>query len=373
MVVLGLIDNVRGPFFPEILQDLQLDAAIGSLFFAVSSFFAAVLSTFGARIPGIRSAEQLLIYGCWAMAVGFAWIGLAPVFAWTIVGCVFLGASIGAISVAQNILVYESAVGEKRRRLYSGLHSLYGLSALGAPLVASVMRGLGFDWRTSFVCMGLLPLVVIGLAWHKGRGEHQIHPSENGGALTKTDRRVAWFYAFLLSLYIWGELSLSTRLVQWLRMNHGMAPDQANLLLAVFFATLLVGRLSFGLFALSRWNNWWVMNLCALGAAMSYLATLHVSPWAVAVLGLTLAPFYPAMMDQVAHRFHRKSSHALSIVIGFSSMSVVGMHITLGWINNQFGLTLALDTCALALIVLALILAARRFWPPPIFDVRLTH
>jgi hypothetical protein len=41
-MTLGLIDNARGPFFPEILKDLELNGTYGSTFFATTSLLAFV-------------------------------------------------------------------------------------------------------------------------------------------------------------------------------------------------------------------------------------------------------------------------------------------------------------------------------------------
>ena len=54
---------------------------------------------------------------------------------------------------------------------------------------------------------------------------------------------------------MFGELGVSTRLVTLLRTVYGMAPDEANNYLAIFFALLLTGRIIFTMADPRRLSN----------------------------------------------------------------------------------------------------------------------
>jgi fucose permease len=291
--------------------------------------------------------------------LGAGFVGIAFLHSWTpaLIAAIVFGVGYGGLNLAQAILINESVTGERRRRLFSGLHAMYGLASLMAPLLATAMRAAGFDWRTTFFGLAALPLAfaVVSARW---RGQSKVHlPEQRPKPLSKSEWFETVLHALILASYLWAEISVSTRLVLWLRREHGFSPELADNYLAGFFAMLLLGRVIFGAIGFQRFSNWTVLATSALLGSALYFAGLLITPSLLLLSGLAMAPFYPVCMDQVSRHFGAKSSQALGFVIGFGSGAVVVMHIAIGAIEDHESLTLALKVCATILGLLGLALA----------------
>lgn len=346
LLVLGLLDNVRGPFFPEILSELQLNGSAGSLFFAVTSMMAFLGSWSCQFILKKRDSMFLMWVAGFNFAVGYIAIALSHDFFIVLAACALFGLAFGIWNVGQNLLIVEGCAPEFRRRAFNGLHSMYGLAALLAPIVASGFRWVGFDWRQSFLALSVFPLWlgIWSFAWRdKTRAHSEESPAQ---PFTPAERRLGWVLALILAGYLWGELSVTTRFVLWLRTDLGFSPDRANFYQSAFFAGLLGGRLILSFVPLKGISNWSLMILSSgVSALLLYLGLLSSPLW-ILLSGFTMSPFFPVLMDQINLMFGKKSAQALGVVIGSGSLSVVVMHVVIGGVTDWMGLTLALKICA---------------------------
>lgn len=353
----GLIDNIRGPYLPEVIQDLSLSGTSSSMYFALSSLAAFTGSLISPWLLHRGSAATLLLWSNLLFGVAFAALSQAPNLPLLLTCAIGLGLGFGTLNLAQNVLVHEAAPARLRRRLFSGLHSMYGASAMCAPLTASLCRWLELTWRSSFLLISLLPVVVALCALPFRGGSALSHEEKQSARLNRSDWRAALGVAFIASCYLLGEISVSTRMVLWLRSERGFLPDAANLYLAAFCVLLLGGRVAFTLyhFSLSNEN---VLRISAILSALFYGLGLAVAPEFVVLSGLTMAPFYPVIMDYVTERFGRKSSSAMSLVLAFGSLSVVVMHAALGVISDWKSLSYALWMGPVGLAMIGVF-----FWP----------
>lgn len=354
LLVLGLIDNIRGPLFPEILQDMQLGGTNGSAFFAATSLFAFIGSWSSHALVERRSSLSLMRLSCLGLALGFALVALCHVYALMLAACAFFGWAFGALNLAQNLMVFEGSPAHLRRRFFSGLHSMYGLAALLAPLVATLFRSMGMDWRQIVLWLAGLPVLLV-VTSAKMTHRPSAH-SQTQGTMGAEEWRRCLVFSMMMAGYLWGEISVSTRLVLWLRTSENFAPDLANLYLTGFFVTLLAGRLVFSFFPIHGISNWAVLWISAGLSALLYGLTLSHHPAWILLAGLSMAPFFPVAMDQVSVLFPGKSAQALGFVLGFGSLSVVVMHLSIGWLTDQYGVGTALriGPTTLLLIFMAL-------------------
>jgi fucose permease len=354
LVTLGLIDNIRGPFFPEVLADLGLNGTRGSAFFAVVSFFAFIGSMTSHIWVKRWSTLSVLLTASLVFGLGFALVSRSHSFPALIASCMVFGLAFGTLNVTQNVLVCEGSTPRSRRQWLSGLHGAYGISALTAPLIATFLRGHGFSWRDSFLLLAAAPVLMtlFGIWAKPPRPLHEGKPL----ALARSDRRYCVLFCALMAMYLWGELSASTRLVLWLRAERGFSPSDADMLLAGFFLALLSGRLFFMFVHFPRLNNWLVLCLSAFLGAGLYVLSLHASPWIVVAAALAMAPFYPVVMDQASAVFGNKAPQAMSYIIGVGNLSLVVMHVTIGWLGDVMGVTAALHCGGAALAVVGLLI-----------------
>lgn len=351
---LGLIDNIRGPFYPEILKDLDLNATRGSAFFAVTSL-CAVLGSFSAHHVHRLSTLQKLLAASVLFGVSFAAIGQARDYAAMVVFCGLFGLGFGVLNVTQNVLVCEATAPHRRRRVLNGLHAMYGIAALTAPLVATTFRWLEISWRLGFALVAVVPLAVAVIAYRQPAPAalRTAKPSPLPRALVVK----CVLFSALMAAYLWGELSVSTRLVLWLRSERGLNPEHAEFILAGFFLALLSGRVFLSFVHAERVGNWLILMVSMGVGAGLYFIGLHSSPWWIVMAGLAMSPSFPVLMDQASVSFKEHAPQAMGTIIGVGNLSVMLMHVTIGRVSDQWGLTYALSLCAGMLLAASLSLA----------------
>jgi FHS family glucose/mannose:H+ symporter-like MFS transporter len=351
LLLLSVLDNLRSPFFPEILNDMHWNNFAGSAFFATTSLFCFLASWWSQSVIRRHSSLFLLGSASFFLAVGYASIAWSYNFLTMMLACAVFGFAFGGHNLAQNMIVVEASPVHLRRRLLNGLHSMYGVASIIAPLMASGFLLLGWTWRSAFFATATLPLLtVVAVQFFKSRKPVKIsaHPEP----LSSDEWKLCILFAIMMALYQFGETSASSRLVLWLRTERGFAPETANLYLSGFFAFMLVGRVFFGVVHFRRLSNWMILCGSAGLSAICYALGLAASPLWLVVSGLAMAPFYATALDQLSVTFHKKSGQAFGFILGVGSLSSVAMHLVVGWGTDVFGLTRALTIGPVSLAVL---------------------
>ena len=160
LLFLGWLDNSRSPFFPDIIQSLQLTAIQGSLFFAVTSLVSFGTGFFNDRLLKRVTSLQMLQVSSVVMGLGFFLIAQSSGVLTLLLAAALFGLGYGSLTFVQNVIVQEWAPAAMRRRIFIGLHSMYGLAALLAPLSGSAFITFGWSWRKAFMLLGLLPVLL---------------------------------------------------------------------------------------------------------------------------------------------------------------------------------------------------------------------
>lgn len=360
LLLLGWLDNSRSPFFPDIIQTLELSAVQGSSFFAVTSLVSFLTGFFNDRLLKRVSSLQLLQVSSAILGLGFFLIAEAPSFTFLLLAAAIFGLGYGTLNFSQNVIVQEWAPAAYKRRIFLGLHSMYGIAALLAPLSASGFMIAGWQWRKAFLVLSLLPVVLAFVSRKLFRNPpksvgmaKEIHVSTSDLSGT-----ALWIAALSVAFYMFGEIGVSTRLVLLLRTTYGQNPETANTYLALFFVLLLLGRLVFALLDFRHLSNRYVMIASAGSSAiiLSLSLGLHHPFW-LPFSGITMAPFYPVGMNYLAETFGtRHAARALSFGIALCSLTTVILHFSVGVLTDFFGLEHALWLAPAGLCVCVLFL-----------------
>src|SRR5262249_54553582 len=101
LFILGLMDNSRGPFYPDILSDFGVNVTKGSLFFATTSMFSFIGSLAGHRWVRGGSSFKLLVASMMGFSLGFVAIALSPTWPVLCVACAVFGLAFGGLNLSQ--------------------------------------------------------------------------------------------------------------------------------------------------------------------------------------------------------------------------------------------------------------------------------
>lgn len=336
----GLADNIRGPLLPEIMKTYGLNHSQGSLIFAVSSIVGVVSSILAQRIIKKLGLLKALTFACLFLAAGYFLVFWAHDFTLMLAGIALFGFSMGLLGVTQNIMGSVAAPPEKRRKVLSGLHSMYGLSSFVAPFVVTYAMIRFSDWRYSFLIVALFCVVIIvSLLFSRERPspvEEDLAPTTPYKATLRS-----WFDGLTLALYVGAEILVSSRIASFSRENFNYDFAQASQLVSYFFAFLLAGRLFFMFFQspLSTKNSLFLSLILSL--IFLYLG-LEFHPLWLALTGLSMSLFYPFIITYLSEKYQTHVSQVISKALILQSICIVLMHLGVGLLSDGLGLKKAL-------------------------------
>lgn len=347
MLVFGLLDNVRGPLFPDVLKDFALSDSRGSLFFFVTSAAALVNSVLSFSWMRWLAPVSAMRWFTLVQGSSLLVIGLSSTFESVLVGCALLGFSNGGLGIAVNVLTVRAASEGKRRQALAGVHGMYGISSLLAPVVAVLLARADFAWREIFLALALGPAAIAIQAFWPRRAKS---PAAVASASPRDDRapgakRRSWepalLFAGILATYVTAEVLVGTRLVLFARREAGYGEEGASLLLSLFFLLLFVGRLLFALVHFPA-RNPVILATSSLVSAGTFALGIVVSPVWLAVSGLTMSMFYPCAISYLNDELGERAGFALSASLTVQSLCLTSMHLLVGGLSDRFGLGKAL-------------------------------
>lgn len=377
---LGFLDNARGPFFPLVLQDLHLSDTSGSWLFSVTSLLSFMASYSCRWLIPLAGSMRVLRGSLFFMGLGFVGLGFGGSYSSVLVASGVLGIGQGIGSVAQHVLIQESSPESHWRRLFSGLHSIYGMASFLAPLIFAYAIGLHYPWnKIVFLFSGVPFVILIFSLFHFSRGGGVrnspirsssdecikgtgLESSSEGRGVGKSSgifqRSLSLWMAMILATYLVGELSLTTRMVLYLKRVTQWSDASAANALTCFFLLMFLSRLVFFLSPGSmNSSSRHVLSYCLISSTLLYGLGLSYHPFFLILCGLSLGPFFPVFIETIAQVFGKQASRAFSVAISFGTLMIVTMHYGLGRLSDDMGIQVALWLGPVSLLFSFLILS----------------
>lgn len=351
---------MRGPAFPSMLAWFDVSASAGSMIFAISSLAGLPVILLGrVWLRHVGSVRSHLIF-LFLIAIGCAGIGLSGYldngFMTLLASCTVFGLGAGGLAITMNVLVAYGSSDKNRRRLYSGLHSMYGISSVLAPLVFSAAIGAGYDWRILFIGISMLSFIVFIQGLRTKQIAHERQSTDKPSGLSYVKRLKV---GFILSFYVAAEIVISSRLVVFAMDRLRIRDVEAAIYLSVFFALLLAGRFIMSVIPVPcRTYN--MMMASASSSLALFLAGIAIHPAFMSACGLTMSFFFPFGMEWISKRFSENINFMMaSVMISVDAVLLV-MHWTVGLATDTFGIRNAMLIGPTFLIATIALLAASR-------------
>lgn len=307
-IALGLPDGLLGVGWPSIRADfgIPLDA-IGMLLLAAvagymtSSFFSGTLL---ARI----GVGRVLIASC--LITGLALIGYTLVPEWWMMVALGLFAGLGAGAIDAGLNTYVAAnFGEG---VMQWLHASWGIGVTLGPIIMTVGLTTLDTWRFAYrVVAGFQIVLAVCFAltlsmWSQNKapagGEQEKRLTDYKTPMGATLRQPrVWLSVLLFFLYVGAETSLGTWTYTLLTESRGVDKTVAGFFAGSYWFTFTLGRIAAGMIAGRAGVNKLVLG--GLSGALVGAALLIWNPFelanvlAVAIIGLSIAPIFPAMIS----------------------------------------------------------------------------
>jgi MFS transporter, FHS family, glucose/mannose:H+ symporter len=355
LFILGFVDNARGPFYPEFLSSFNLLDSQGSYIFSfsslssfVASFFAKKwLERFGLflsdRIFLIIQALSILIFGL---------SGLYQSFPLMLLASVLFGAAIGGLGVCNNLLVAKGSDPIRLRQFFSGLHSMYGLASIIAPMIAGWVLAQRWPWHNFFLSVSLLALLPLIYSF---RVINNVDEKSHDRKIQSANWRLSLLIATFSGFYVASEIVISSRLVIYLQTHLQTDKVLSANYLMYFFIFLLTGRV---LVSIRAWRvqNITLLNISVIASILFMLLGLYAHPFFLALTGLSMSYFFPCATSYISSKFPAVFEDIMTKVMIGINLNLFFMHWLFGQISTAYNIQMAMHLSLIYLLVVFILL-----------------
>ncbi|MBC7465813.1 MAG: MFS transporter [Bdellovibrio sp.] len=351
MFALGIADNTRGPLFSDLLSAFKLSNWQGSMSFALASAAGLVGNVSSTYLFKKFNLADTLSGALFIMASGLLLMALAPDFNLYILGAIFFGYSMGLMGVTQTLMINESVQPLNQSKAMSGMHGIYGLSSLVAPLVAAQAPRFIDSWRAAFFVVAAIAfLVALSSVALKAKPNFVVHEVLQEKVDSKKPIKTLFFLGGIFAFYVVAEILVSSRLALYMRTYFQMDLEASSQYVTYFFMFLLFGRLVFALkaFRISLRRQ---LNISLILSLSFLILGLNVHPFFLVMTGLSMAPFYPLSITYISEQTGIYKRPFLTFAISFQSVCVISMHMGVGYLTDQFGLFYAFGVGIISLVL----------------------
>lgn len=349
-IALGLPDGLLGVGWPSIRASFSIPLdAIGMLLTAAVTGYmtSSFISGFLLSRLGVG---RLLAASC--ALTGVALIGYTLVPEWWMMVLLGVVAGLGAGAIDAGLNTYAAAhFGEG---LMQWLHASWGVGVTIGPIIMTIALTSLNSWHAGYRVVGgfqlaLAACFVLTLAMWERNGapagsEEPKRLTDYKTPMGETLRQPqVWLSITLFFLYVGAETSLGTWTYTLLTESRGIAPTIAGLFAGSYWATFTVGRVVAGVFARRAGVNLLVMGGLVGALAGALLLIWNPAAWvnllAVGLIGIAIAPIFPALMSGTSQRVGEKyaantigmqmAATGLGTAVIPSTMGILARHITL--------------------------------------------
>ena len=331
-IALGMPDGLLGVAWPSIRASFSIPLdAIGMLLTASVTGYMTSSFLSGPLIARM-GVGRVLAASCALTGMGLIGYTLVPVWWMMVLLGVVAGLGAGAIDAGLNTYV-ASHFGEG---LMQWLHASYGIGVTLGPIIMTIALTTLNSWRVGYRVVGGFQLLlatgfVLTLAmWDRKEAsagaEEPKKLTDYKTPMGETLRQPqVWLSALLFFLYVGAEVSLGTWTYSLLIESRGVDPAVAGFWAGSYWATFTIGRIVAGLYA-KRVG----VNLLVSGGVVGALLGAVLLVWnpsqvanliAVALIGFSIAPIFPAMMSGTSQRV---GAHFAANTIGMQ-MAAAGL------------------------------------------------
>ena len=337
----GILDNGRGPAYPEIMKDLGLTNREGSLLFALTSLTSFFVTAFSSRwlkvldlLRGMRLSWLILAFA--AFLIGLSGILRSPLLLF--LAGIIQGLGMGVTGMNMNLMVEAGTPVSHRRRAYGGLHAIYGVASFMAPLVFIGIKKFGFSWEYFFFLLSFVGVLIYFLVPHKEEVFAKIPDKSND---VSAPLPLLIIIGLTVGTYVSSEIVISSRLVLFLEEGYNLTNTNAGYYLSAFFILLMSGRLTLGLVDLPIRGATLLISSLLLTGIFCYLG-MQGQLYFFSLTGLSMSFFFPSFMDWIAESFPNDFQKVTAFVLSGIGLHLVAMHLGFGQLADQIGVIKAM-------------------------------
>lgn len=357
---LGLPDTILGAAWPLMRQDLNTPISAAGILSIIVSIGTIISSLLTPKFLRILGTGKLVAYSIALTAIASIGYYLAESFNILCLWAIPMGIGAGAVDVAMN----NFAAVYLESKHTNWLHASWGIGATLSPAILSGSIMLGFGWRGAYELVAVLLAVIFAMVlislplWRKIETNGAINkapaitpntPANKNNAETLSFRealRVPGMKLSFLTFFFYSALEISTGLWCGTYLTAcGFKPETGALCVSLMFASVMVGRIISGFFAIKFTDHRLIYAGIFIVAAGCLVLSLPLPLWmlpvCICLLGLGCAPVYPSLIHATPARFGEAlSSRAISIQLAGSYVGSILMPPAFGLVAAKFSVHL---------------------------------
>lgn len=343
---LGLPDTVLGAAWPLMQRDLHAPLSAAGLLSIIVSIGTIVSSLLTPRLLRLFGTGKLVFFSIALTGFASAGYGFSTAFWMMCLFAIPMGIGAGAIDVAMN----NFAAIHLESKHTNWLHASWGIGACLGPALLAGSAFFGFGWRGAYemvaVLLGVIAFMMLASLpmWkRRERGDSSQQQTSTAPDISLLAAlRVPGMKLSFLTFFFYSSLEISTSL--WCGtylVARGFEPEVGALAVSLMFASVMVGRILSGFFAIKFTD----MRLVHAGIAIVVVGCLvlvlplplWVTPVCICLLGLGCAPVYPSLIHATPARFGEElSGRAISIQMAGSYLGSIIMPPAFGFVASHF-------------------------------------
>ena len=357
-ISLGLPDGALGIGWPLMRVDFGVPIHYAGFILFITLPLSAVSSLMSAHLGEKYGVGKLAFASALLTSSSLLGISTVQSYLGLILFSIGLGIGQGAVDALLNAYVAK----HYNARHMSWLHGCWAVGATIGPALMTRVISTSGAWSMGYLSLGSAQLVIaIILLLSLGFWLHDDPETRN-----KTKVRSAFdlrmlFGMALFFLYVGAELSIGLWSNSYLIEKMGLAASVSGYLVSLYYASIMVGRFLSGFVAVRLGNRGLIrlgLMIVSGGLIMMFVAEeVMFLRLGMILMGLGLAPLYPAMMHETPRRFKEDlATRLIGYQVGIAYGG--GMIITagLGFLFNVFDLSIFYPL-VLVVIVLMIILS----------------
>ena len=357
-ISLGLPDGALGIGWPLMRLDFGVPIHYAGFILFITLPLSALSSLMSAHLGEKYGVGKLAFAS--ALLTSSSLLGISTVTSYwgLILFSVGLGIGQGAVDALLNAYVAK----HYNARHMSWLHGCWAVGATIGPALMTRVISTSGAWSMGYLSLGSAQFVIaIILLLSLGFWLHDDHETRNKPKTRSAFDMRMLFGMALFFLYVGAELSIGLWSNSYLIEKMGLAASVSGYLVALYYASIMVGRFLSGFVAVRLGNRGLIrlgLFIVSGGLLVMFVAEdVMFLRLGMILMGLGLAPLYPAMMHETPRRFKEDlATRLIGYQVGIAYGG--GMIITagLGFLFNLFDLSIFYPL-VLVVVVLMIVLS----------------
>lgn len=356
---LGLPDTILGASWPLMRLDLSAPIAAAGILSIITSLGTIASSLLTPKFLRILGTGKLVAYSIAITAIASVGYGFAESFNVLCLCAIPMGIGAGAVDVAMN----NFAAIYLESKHTNWLHASWGIGATLSPAILSLSIMFGSGWRGAYEIVAVLLAVVFAMVlvslplWRKIETSNIAQDNatlQNASASAQKSNalgirealRVPGMKLSFLTFFFYSSLEISTGLWCGTYLTAcGFKPEVGAICVSLLFASVMIGRIVSGFFAIKFTDHRLIYAGIFIVAAGCLVLSLPLPLWmlpvCICLLGLGCAPVYPSLIHATPARFGEAlSSQAISIQLAGSYVGSILMPPAFGLVAAKFSVHL---------------------------------